>query len=105
MLLLAMFMADVVQAAPLGLAMQLLDGKGTHAVHCDGHEHDAGNPAPDAPKQHKADCHACFGCVSMLPFMQPFFAVHPVGEMLQPKPEASYFTYVGAPPQRPPISL
>lgn len=104
LLLIVLFAADVVQAAPAALVMQLdsiahpadmpCHETGLDATQPDGH-HDAG--------AHDPHCHSCFACVTLL--TPPSFALSmpALRHVLAPHPDAFYQPCGSAPALRPPI--
>lgn len=67
LLLLALFVTDVVMAAPAGLAMQLSSQKATGDMPCHMQQEDAGDHAGSQHDDHPAhQCHHCMACVVMM---------------------------------------
>lgn len=101
-IMLLLFGAVTVHAAALGVAMQLPAAPDAAVVvHC--HDAGAGDDATAHPHPGTV-CASCAACLPLLTAPAVLVLALPAHPALHPHSEASYFTFVGTPPHRPPIS-
>lgn len=102
-LLLVLFCIGTVHAASMGVAMQLSDVQDAAVMHChdtsgddDGHDH--------AKPHHGNFCTSCAACVPMLTGASRVLPAFDSIPAHNPHREASYASFIGKLPHRPPIS-
>jgi len=103
LILLALFVSDVVMAAPAGVAMQFASVQDTGDMPC---HMDAGHvqSAPDDGAPAHGKCHQCMACVVMMAVgLEPASPVRHVGTDI-PFVAAAYRARIISPSSRPPIA-
>ena len=100
-LLLALFTADVVQAAPSELLMQLAGQSVPADMPC--HQDHADSHPDQQAGADSGQCHACFACVKLVTAPADLVVMPPAGSFLVAHPQAIYQTRFSAPALRPPI--
>lgn len=101
MLVLVLFAADVVQAAPAALLMQL-DGQ-TAPAEMPCHMQQADQQHDQQADAGPGKCHACFACVNLVSAPAGLLVIAPFRPALVAHPQSDYQTCLSAPALRPPI--
>ncbi len=101
-LLLVLFGIATVHAAVMGVTMPVPAAPDHAVMPC--HGADGGEDGLPAPSHHGAPCITCAACLPPLAVTATVVPGVPVRPEQNPHGEASYFSFVGTPPHRPPIS-
>ncbi len=100
--LLVLFSIGTVHAATMGVTMAFATVQDAPAMHC--HEMD-GHAGDDHAKPHQANaCASCVACVPMMSAQSPCHTLPKATAAQNPHSEASYASFIGKLPHRPPIS-
>ena len=99
MFLLVLFTADVVQAAPAELMMQLPSQSVSHDMPCHAGQ---GDPQQDQSPDY-GQCHACFACVKLGSAPAELVLLSPARPSLVAHPQPAFQTCFTVPALRPPI--
>jgi hypothetical protein len=103
-LLLVLFSIGTVHAASMGIAVQFIATQDAPVMHC----HDMGDQAEHGDnhvKPHQGNaCTSCAACVPMMLSQATWCAFAGIQTEENPHDEASYASFIGKLPHRPPIS-